>query len=264
MNKTSPLLQAHSLSGGLDVNNTVITDFSIEVMAGERIAIVGPNGAGKSTILSFLSGLSKPSNGEVILKGRNLNSLTRREIANHLAFLPQSPSAPNQYTVSELVKFGRHPRRGILAPWSTDDQRICDEAMQYTGVSEMSERQIGSLSGGQRQRVWLAMVVAQGTPLLLLDEPTAGLDICHQLEFLELIAKQAERKHQAVLCVIHDLAHARQFFDRIVVLSPEQPAITLSARALDSAVMDTVFNVDAELIRHLRTGTFGLMASLKK
>ena len=160
---------------------------------GSFTAIVGPNACGKSTLLRGLARMLKPQAGTVILDGQAIGSLPSKEVARRLGLLPQSPIAPDAITVADLVGRGRYPHQGILRQWSHEDEEAVASAMRRTAVDDLASRAVDELSGGQRQRVWLAMVLAQQTPLLLLDEPTTFLDIAHQLEVLDLCADLHER-----------------------------------------------------------------------
>ncbi|CAM5254227.1 Vitamin B12 import ATP-binding protein BtuD [Streptomyces violarus] len=146
--------------------------------------IIGPNGCGKSTLLRTLSRLLKPSKGTVVLDGDDIARLRTRDVARKLGLLPQAPVAPEGLTVADLVARGRHPHQSWLRQWSSDDADVVERALAMTGVSDLADRPVDALSGGQRQRVWISMTLAQGTDLLLLDEPTTYLDLAHAMDVL--------------------------------------------------------------------------------
>jgi len=148
----------------------VVSGLTLEVPPGRMTAVVGPNGSGKSTLLRGMSRLLTPQTGRVLLDGKDIHQLPARELARQLGVLPQGPVTPEGITAAELVSRGRHPHRGLFARLSSDDQHAIDEALAAVELTEMRDRPVDQLSGGQRQRVWIAMVLAQGTQHLLLDE----------------------------------------------------------------------------------------------
>ncbi|WP_137936395.1 ABC transporter ATP-binding protein [Chitinivorax sp. B] len=195
----------------------VLHQVSLQVLAGEVAVIVGPNGCGKSTLLRCIARLHKPSQGSVQIDGQDVWQLRPKQAAQHLALLPQSPQAPEGMTVSSLIRHGRHPHQGWFRQWSTDDERAVRAVMQATGVLELAQRPLEALSGGQRQRCWLAMALAQETPLLLLDEPTSMLDLGHQVEVLNLVKKLAA-DGRSIIIVLHDLIAAARHADRLIAM----------------------------------------------
>ena len=180
--------------------------------------IVGPNACGKSTLLRALARMLKPRVGTVILDGQAIGSLPSKEVARRLGLLPQSSIAPDAITVADLVARGRYPHQGILRQWSRDDEQAVALAMRRTAVDDLAGRAVDELSGGQRQRVWLAMALAQQTPLMLLDEPTTFLDIAHQLEVLDLCADLHEQHGHTVVTVLHDLNHACRYATHLIAM----------------------------------------------
>ena len=168
-------------------DHLVIDDLGFEVPAGRITSIVGANGCGKSTLLRAFARLIKPRTGAVTLDGRALHEYPSRELARVLGLLPQSPITPEGITVTDLVGRGRHPHQGAFARWSKRDYEAVADALEVTGITDLSERCVDELSGGQQQRVWIAMALAQETDVLLLDEPTTFLDVAHQVEVLDLL-----------------------------------------------------------------------------
>lgn len=195
----------------------VIRELSIAVPDRRVTSILGPNGCGKSTFLKALARLIAPASGQVRLSGDDIGGIDTRALARRLSILPQSPKAPEGITVSDLVRRGRTPWRGLLAPWSEEDTRICQQALEQVGLGELAERPIDELSGGQRQRAWIALVLAQNTPYLLLDEPTTWLDLAHQLEVLSLLQKRNRDHGTTVVTVLHDLNLAVRFSDHLIL-----------------------------------------------
>ncbi|MET8663591.1 ABC transporter ATP-binding protein [Streptomyces tendae] len=196
---------------------SVIDGLDVAIPPGVITTIIGPNGCGKSTLLRTLSRLLRPSGGTVVLDGEDIAALKTREVAKKLGLLPQAPVAPEGLTVSDLVARGRHPHQSWLRQWSSDDADVVRRALAMTGVSDLADRPVDSLSGGQRQRVWISMTLAQGTDLLLLDEPTTYLDLAHAVDVLDLVDDLHESGRTVVL-VLHDLNLATRYSDNLVVM----------------------------------------------
>ncbi|AJI96331.1 ABC transporter family protein [Yersinia ruckeri] len=193
-------------------------NLNLSIPDGEFTVIVGPNACGKSTLLRALSRLLKPQAGQVILDGKNITHYDTKHVARNLGLLPQTSLAPDGIRVMDLVARGRYPHQKLLQQWAYADQLAVSEAMQATGVSELADHTVDSLSGGQRQRVWVAMVLAQQTPLLLLDEPTTYLDIAHQIELLELFGDLNRQRQYTLVAVLHDLNHACRYATHIIAM----------------------------------------------
>jgi len=238
--------EARTVSQGLDVR---IPDGSFTV-------IVGPNACGKSTLLRALARMLRPQAGQVVLDGQAIGSLPSKEVARRLGLLPQSPIAPDGITVADLVSRGRYPHQSLLRQWSGDDARAVDTAMQATGVQALAERPVDELSGGQRQRVWLAMALAQETPILLLDEPTTYLDITHQIEVLDLCATLHEQQGATMVAVLHDLNHACRYATHLIAM--RDGAIVAEGppgEIVDAALVERVFGLRCRVIPDPETGT---------
>ena len=197
----------------------ILQGVSLTFSSGKRTAIVGQNGAGKSTLLKTISGSMKPSTGQVLLDGEDVRTMKRKQIARKLAILPQGMTAPPDTTVEQLVDYGRFPYRGLLG---AEDARADREAVAWaidaTHLAPLCEQQVMTLSGGERQRAFLAMVLAQQPEVLLLDEPTTYLDIAHQLEVMNIITEINRRYGMTIIMVLHDINHALQYADEIVVI----------------------------------------------
>ncbi len=203
----------------LGYGDTVVVDhLDLDVLDGRITAVIGPNGCGKSTLLRALGRLLRPRSGQVLLDGRQIDRLPTREVARTLGVLPQSPVAPEGLTVGDLVTRGRHPHQSWFRQWSRDDESVVAEAMAWTGVLDLADRPVDALSGGQRQRAWIAMALAQGTDLLLLDEPTTHLDLAHALDVLDLVDRLHADRGRTVVMVLHDLNLAARYADRLVAM----------------------------------------------
>jgi iron complex transport system ATP-binding protein len=211
------LLEGRGLSFSYD-DRRVFSDVNVAFARGELVALVGPNGAGKSTLLHVLLGLLPPASGGVSLEGRPIAELSRRSIAQKIAFLPQEVRSDFAFTVRELVGMGRLPHLGRFRPEGPADVAAIEDALARTATAPYAERLVSELSGGERQRVVLARAIAQSTDVLLLDEPTASLDVEHQLEVIRLIRALVESGKAAAIA-LHDLSLAARFADRVVVLS---------------------------------------------
>jgi len=224
-------------------------DFTIE--PGTITTIIGPNGCGKSTLLRALARLLKPSNGAVLLDGISIHEHPSREVARQLGILSQHSLVPAGVTVEELAHRGRYPHQAFFQPPTEKDQRAVDYALELAGMTALKDRQVGELSGGQRQRAWIAMALAQETPILLLDEPTTFLDIAHQLEIMELVEKLNREEGRTIIMVLHDINEAARISDRIVamrdgtIIGDGTPSEILKAETLTE-----LFGVDCEVVPH--------------
>ncbi|MGY3679222.1 ABC transporter ATP-binding protein [Streptomyces sp. TE33382] len=227
---------------------TVIDDLDVAIPPGVITTIIGPNGCGKSTLLRTLTRLLRPARGAVVLDGEDIAGLRTRDVAKKLGLLPQAPVAPEGLTVADLVARGRHPHQSWLRQWSSDDADVVERALEMTGVSELADRPVDSLSGGQRQRVWISMTLAQGTDLLLLDEPTTYLDLAHAVDVLDLVDDLHESGCTVVM-VLHDLNLAARYSDNLIVmrdgriLEQGHPRDVITAELLQEA-----FGLRAEVI----------------
>lgn len=209
------VLQAGHLHARVPSGREILHSLNLSLAPGEKVALVGPNGAGKSTLLRVLAGIWPISGGEVLVRGKNLNTYRRKALARELAYLPQQTHLTFELTVKEVVAQGLYSREGLSPAQARAE---ISQAMAATGVSDLSRRLLPSLSGGERQRVLLARAMAQGAPLLLLDEPATALDIRHTLDLLDLLDDLSARG-VTLLVAMHDLELAARRFDRVLVLS---------------------------------------------
>lgn len=234
----------------------IVDGLDLGVEAGTVTTIIGPNGCGKSTLLRALGRLLKPSGGEVLLDGKNISSIPTREVAKILGVLPQAPSAPEGLTVADLVARGRHPHQTWYRQWSSDDESAVGRALAMTGLADLADRPLDELSGGQRQRAWISMALAQGTDLLLLDEPTTFLDLAHQVEVLELVRHLHEEAGRTVVMVLHDLNLAARYTDRLVAMRDGKVvAAGTPHEVLTVDLLRRVFDLDAKIIADPVAGT---------
>ena len=248
-------LKAEGITLAYDAR-TVISGLDVTIPDGSLTVIVGPNACGKSTLLRGLARMIRPASGRVLLDDRAIAEYGSKEVARRLALLPQSPVAPDGITVSDLVARGRYPHQSLLRQWSPSDEEAVAAAMASTGVADLAEREVGELSGGQRQRVWIAMVLAQSTPLLLLDEPTTFLDIAYQLEVLDLLADLHAGGDRTLVAVLHDLNHACRYATHLIAMrAGEIVAQGPPEQIVDAELLERVFGLVGEVIPDPQTGT---------
>lgn len=224
--------------------HTVIQAASIAFNEPEIVSIIGPNGSGKSTLLKALSRLLPVQAGRVLLDGRAIASYRPREVAQKLAILPQSATAPADMNIYRLVSCGRSPHHSYFADLEQTDAEVVERVMRETDVWQFRARAMHSLSGGERQRVWLAMALAQEPEILMLDEPTTYLDIHHQLNLMDLVTETYRRRKMTIIMVLHDLNQAARYSHRLVAM--KEGAIVGDGRPaeiLDSAHVRAWFGV---------------------
>jgi iron complex transport system ATP-binding protein len=233
----------------------VIHELSITIPAGQITALVGPNGCGKSTLLRGIARLLPPRAGAAYLDGKAIHRIPTRELAQQLGILPQSPSAPEGLTVRELVAQGRYPHQAWFQQWSLADEAAVGRALEITGMADLADRPVDALSGGQRQRAWIAMTLAQETPIILLDEPTTFLDLAHQIEVLHLLEHLHSAENRTIVMVVHDLNHATRHAQHVIALRDGRVvAAGAPTEVVTPALLRQVFGVEAEVVPDPRTG----------
>lgn len=242
-------LATDAVTLGYDQAQPVVRGLSLEVPDGRITCIVGPNGCGKSTLLRSLARLLRPVAGAVLLDGQAIHRLPTKEVARQVGLLPQAPVAPEGLTVADLVARGRFPHQRLFQQWSAEDEAAVEHALGVTRTAELRDRQVDELSGGQRQRVWVAMALAQRTPILLLDEPTTHLDIAHRLEVLDLLTELNSSEQRSIVMVLHDLNEAARYSHHLIAMRdgcvvaegpPHEVVTTATVRA--------VFGIDSHIL----------------
>ncbi|WP_343529198.1 iron-enterobactin ABC transporter ATP-binding protein [Yokenella regensburgei] len=197
---------------------TIAEQLNVAIPDGHFTAIIGPNGCGKSTLLRTLSRLMTPARGHVWLDGEHISHYPSKEVARRIGLLAQNATTPGDITVQELVARGRYPHQPMFSRWRQEDDEAVSRAMQSTGITELAQQSVDTLSGGQRQRAWIAMVLAQETSIMLLDEPTTWLDISHQIDLLELLSELNREKGYTLAAVLHDLNQACRYATHLIAL----------------------------------------------
>jgi len=236
-------------------SDEIIRELHLQIPDGKITALVGRNGCGKSTLLKALARLLQPTHGHVFLDGQAIQQLPTREVAKQLAILPQSPTAPEGLTVEGLVRQGRYPHMNLFGKRSAEDEEIVQWALQATHMYDLRERDLTELSGGQRQRAWVAMALAQGTDLLLLDEPTTYLDMAHQLEVLELLEELNREQGKTIVMVVHDLNHAARYAQHMIAVTDGRIwASGIPAEIMTPELLLEVFGVHAHIQIEAETG----------
>ncbi len=250
----APRLRVSGVSVGYG-DAPIVRDVSLDVPDGALTVLVGPNGSGKSTLMKAMARVLPVSVGVISLDGCPIQAMPTRKVARQLALLPQGPIAPEGLRVRELVAQGRFPHQSLLRQWSRRDAEAVDAAMQAADVIQFADRSVSDLSGGQRQRCWIAMVLAQETGILLLDEPTTFLDLKVQVDLMLLLRRIAKEEGRTLVVVLHELNVAAAFADRLVMMKdgrivtdgPVESVFTPSA-------LDEVFGLEANVLRDPASG----------
>ncbi|TEU07076.1 MAG: ABC transporter ATP-binding protein [Candidatus Aminicenantes bacterium] len=211
------ILEVDKLSAGYE-NGDVIQDISFSLNKSEFISVLGKNGSGKSTLIKALQGLLKNVSGRILVDGEDVFSLSPRQLAKKISYVPQIFSSSFEFSVAETVLMGRYAHQGRLGGSSPDDTRITEEIMSLTKISHLKEKKVAHLSGGERQRVFIARALAQDTPLLFLDEPSSHLDIRYQVEIYQILKQLQEEKGKTILTTEHNINLAIPFSQQIMFL----------------------------------------------
>ena len=210
---------------------TLISDITLGVESGTWCTIIGPNGAGKTTLVEAVAGLRRIASGMVQIAGQSISALNERERARLVSLVPQHPQVPAGMTVHDYVALGRVAYHGVLRAPSAGDKRVVNEVLERLSLASFAQRDVATLSGGERQRMVLARALAQSTMVIVLDEPTTGLDLRHQMDLLELLKKEVAECGLTIIATLHDLTLAGQFADRLVLL--DQGVVVIDGAARD-------------------------------
>ena len=248
-------LEARGITLAYD-KTSIFEGLDLSIERGRITTLIGANGSGKSTLLKAFGRLLTPTAGSIELDGTPVRSLAVREVARMLSILPQKPLTPSATSVRDLVSRGRHPHQSLLRPWRSEDSAAIDSALAATGLLELADRQADSLSGGQLQRAWIALVLAQQTPTILLDEPTTFLDLSHQLDVLRLVRSINVDRGATVVMVLHDLTLAGRYSDRLVAVGHGRViADGTPWEVLTPEILREAFDLEALVIPDPSTGS---------
>jgi len=227
----------------------IVKGVDLNIQQGKVTVLIGSNGCGKSTLLKCIARVLPAISGEVRLNQKSIHQQPAKQVAKKLALLPQGPIAPEGLTVKELVAQGRFPHQGFLRQWSVEDEAAVNEAMQQANITELADKMITDLSGGQRQRCWIAMVLAQQTDIILLDEPTTYLDLKVQIDLLELLSKLAHQHQRTLVFVLHELNLAASYADHLIMM--KEGKVYAQGSPIDvfnSENLAAVFGLDAKVM----------------
>jgi len=267
INASAISLRTNSLVIGY--STPIVKGVDLNIEQGKMSILIGSNGCGKSTLLKCLARVLSPLDGEVLLDNKSIHSQPAKQVAKRMALLPQGPIAPEGLSVKELVAQGRYPHQSFLKQWSTEDEDAVTLAMQQANVEALADRAIADLSGGQRQRCWIAMVLAQQTDIILLDEPTTYLDLKVQVDLLDLLSDMAHQHNRTLVIVLHELNLAAAYADHLIMMkegkiyaqgSPEQifnadnlkAVFGLSSKVIKDAESDSLICVPIQKKIHLQ------------
>lgn len=247
-------LEGIGLSVGYGGTN-VLDNVDLAIPTGKITILIGSNGCGKSTLLKTMARILTPSKGSVLLDGKDIHRLDTKSVAARLGLLPQGPIAPEGLTVRELVAQGRFPHQTLLRQWTRADEDAVNGAMDIAGVADFADRSVDTLSGGQRQRCWVAMVLAQETDLILLDEPTTFLDLKVQVDLMDLLAGLAHQRGRTLVIVLHELSLAAAYADNLVMMKEGRIVAAGSPDDIFTAErLKQVFGLDAKVLRDPDSG----------
>jgi iron complex transport system ATP-binding protein len=258
------LIRAEHLSFSYSKNTApVLNDVSFLTPEGKITGIIGPNGSGKTTLLRCISGYLVPNTGKVFLDERNVRRLSTHEISKSMALVQQQFSTEYDFSVSDIVLTGRNPYVRKIHGESEEDYEIARESMRLVGIEELSDRSIFELSGGERQLVMLARAICQSAPVMLLDEPVTGLDIRHQIQFLNTVRQMSQQKTISVICVLHDLNLCMSFCDHVLLLKDGKvfaegdPGSVLTRSAVEEVYQTSVIILEKDGRSYILPGLSG-------
>lgn len=255
MENNTACFRVQGLSFGYE-NKTVLQDLNLAIPKGKITTLIGPNGCGKSTLFQLLTKNLKPAKGQIFLGSTPLDKLSLKDFARRVAIVHQNNTAPGDLTVEQLVAYGRIPytKMGHSAS-SPEDVRLIERAMRITGILPLRDRTIQNLSGGQRQRVWIAVALAQGTDIILLDEPTTYLDIRYQIQILRLVQMLNRRFGYTIIMVLHDMNQTIRYSDRIVALSNRGKVVAQGdpTEVVTTEMLKEVYGVDLDVVPYQDT-----------
>ena len=259
------MLSARHVSFEYLTGKPVLIDVSAEIASGGLVGILGPNGSGKTTLLRLLGGLVQPSRGEVLLEGRDLRTLPRRQAARRIGMVPQETQLAFDYTVLELATMGRYPHLGAFEIEGPDEVAIARDALRATGTEHLAARLFNSLSGGEKQRVVIAGALAQSPEILLLDEPTASLDLAYQLEVRSILQDLNRTRGLTIVVSTHDLNLAAGLCEELILLDRGQIlAAGATTSMLDAELIRTLYGVEVDVSRNSRTGHLTVVPVARK
>ncbi|MEL0613620.1 ABC transporter ATP-binding protein [Marinomonas arenicola] len=244
------MIESKELGFSVD-GRALLTDVTMTFEPGKIYALVGHNGSGKSTLLKLLAQQQQPTHGRILLNDQAIESWPHKKFAQQVAYLPQQTPATDSLSGRDLVGFGRYPWHGLLGRLNHQDQQYIDDAMALTDTKDYADRLVDTLSGGERQRLWLAMLLAQRTRYLLLDEPLSALDVAHQMDMLNLIKKLSQELNLGVIIVIHDINMAARFCDHIVALHSGKMIASGSVESLfTSQKLEDIYGINMLIMDH--------------
>ena len=230
-------------------DKVVVENLNLEVLEGKITALVGPNGSGKSTILKALARTLKPKKGRVYLNSEDIYQKSSKEVAKQIALLPQDPYAPPNLSVKELVSYGRFPYQNYFGNLNKKDHKVISWALKQVDMEKLADKPLNNLSGGQKQSAYLAMALAQDTPILLLDEPTTFLDIAHQLTLLNFLKRLNSERASTIVMVLHDLNLASRYAQNIIAFREGKVLARGTPReVMTPHILQRVFTVNAKII----------------
>jgi iron complex transport system ATP-binding protein len=231
-------------------DKTILSDINLSIPQGSFTSIVGMNGSGKTTLLNLIANIIKATNGEILIKNKDINSYSVRELAQNISYVFQNNEVDFDFSALQIVMMGRTPYQKLLSTETPQDYSICQKAMQETNTWHLRNRLINSLSGGERQRVFIARSLAQNTDIILLDEPVANLDLKHQIEIMKLLKDIQTKENTTILIVLHDLSLALKYSDYVLALKDGQMRFFDTApKVLNKQNINSLFEINAEIIQ---------------